>query len=148
MGPPLCLPLSTGGDTVEVLDARFRRRTDPSEALWRIREQDVRETLIYFANFSCSCSVSPCWYFIRFSAAEPQVNTHAVRGHEEAPACASKLQWMNDPLSFRIAQEFLSPVLVRLLPLNPQLQLREKRMINLKASPKGEGFSPIPRRRH
>ena len=33
-----------------VLDARFRRRTDPSEALWRIREHDGRETLTYFAN--------------------------------------------------------------------------------------------------
>jgi hypothetical protein len=52
---------------------------------------------------------------------------------------------MTDPVSFRTAQEFLSPVLVRLFPLNPQLQLGEKLMINLKAAPKGEGFSPIPR---
>ena len=47
---------------------------------------------------------------------------------------------MTDPFSLRTAQEFLSRVLVRLSALKPQLQLGEKRMINLKASPKGEAF--------
>ena len=35
-----------------VLDARFRRRTDPSEALWRIREHDGRETPTSFCELS------------------------------------------------------------------------------------------------
>jgi hypothetical protein len=76
------------------------------------------------------------------------MNTRTVRRHVEALACARKSQNRTDSFSLRIVQEFFSPVLVRLFPLNPQLELGEKQMINLKASPKGEGFSPIPRRRH
>jgi hypothetical protein len=76
------------------------------------------------------------------------MNTHTVRRHGEALALRQHTARMPDPLSLRTAHEFWSPVLVRLFPLNLQLQLGEKRMINLKASPKGEGFSPIPRMRH
>jgi hypothetical protein len=76
------------------------------------------------------------------------MSTHTVRRHVKALALRQQITKMTDSPSLRTAQEFSSPVLVRLFPLNPQLQLGEKRMINLKASPKGEGFSPIPRRRH
>ena len=76
------------------------------------------------------------------------MNTHTVRRHVRALALRQQFTQDDCPLSLRTGQEFLLPFLVRMFSLNPQLELGDKRMINLKASPKGEGFSPIPRRRH
>ena len=75
------------------------------------------------------------------------MNTHTVRRHVEALDLHQQIKKMTDPFLTSHRPRTLAPVLVRLSTINPQLQLGEKRMINLKASPKGEGFSPIPRRR-
>ena len=76
------------------------------------------------------------------------MNTHTVRRQVEALVLRQHTTKDDWPFLTSYCSRLLSPVLVRLFRLNPQLQAGEKRMINLKASPKGEGFSPIPRRRH
>ncbi|MGE5303267.1 MAG: hypothetical protein ACM3TN_08050, partial [Alphaproteobacteria bacterium] len=84
------------------------------------------------------------WILLSLKGDLNSMNTHTVRRHVKELALRQQIGKDDQVFltSHRLRILFTSPS--SLVPVNLQLQLREKRMISLKASPKGEEFCPIP----